>query len=460
MPCILAVASGQSMSGLGYQDRFETWNINRKHDMHRRQMLKTSAALGAGIWLGTTPRSRANVSPNEKLNIACIGIGGRGSANVRGVASENIVALCDVDDSRAGKAYEAFPKAKKYFDFRSMLDEMDSQIDAVVVSTPDHTHFHPSMMAMGMEKHVYCEKPMAHSVWEARQMTELAAKNGLATQLGVQRHTIPNMHRVVELVRCGAIGQIKEVHSWIASSRGMPDVPTDTPPVPAGLNWDLWLGPASERPYHPTYAPYGWRFWWDFGTGETGNWACHILDIPFWALDLKYPTKVEGSGPTPHAQTTPTAMETHFDFPARGDRGAVKLHWYQAPKGPDILRELGLPAKGNNTLFIGTQGVLLCGFGQRKLYPEDKFADFEPPEETIPGSPGFYREWLVACKGGEPATCNFDYSGPMAETALLGNAAYRISGKFEWDAENLTAVGSPAAQALVRTPFRKGWDRW
>jgi hypothetical protein len=220
----------------------------------------------------------------------------------------------------------------------------------------------------------------------------------------------------------------------------------------------LWVGPAPYRPYHPTYCPYGWRFWWDFGTGETGNWGCHILDIAYWALDLKYPTKVEGSGPPVHPQTTSKSMATHFEFPANGDRPALALHWYHAANGPDILRQHNLPNSGNNTLFIGSEGMLLCGFGKRKLYPEDKFTDFKPPEETIPDSPGFYKEWIMACKGGEPATCNFDYTGPMAETVLLGNVAYRAGGEFKWNAADLKAVGNEKAQQYIHPPFRKGWE--
>ncbi|MBC8351838.1 MAG: Gfo/Idh/MocA family oxidoreductase [Planctomycetes bacterium] len=420
--------------------------------INRRRMLQTSALAGTGVWLGSS--ASAADSPNEKLNIACIGVGGRGAANLGGVSSQNVVALCDVDDSRAGKAYEQHPKAKKYVDFRKMLDEMDKQIDAVVVSTPDHTHFHPSMMAMQMGKHLYCEKPMAHTVWEAREMTNMATKMKVATQLGVQRHTLANMHRSVELIKAGAIGKVSEVHCWIGGDRGMPDVPKDKPPIPSGLNWDLWLGPAKERPYHSAYCPYGWRFWWDFGTGETGNWGCHILDTPYWALDLKYPTKVEGSGPPVHTQTTPKAMTTSFEFADQG----VKLHWYHAKNGPPILKEKGMSDRGMNTLFIGSEGMLLTGFSKYKLYPEEKFADYKPPAQTIEKSPGFYKEWFTACKGGEPATCNFDYSGPLAETVLLGNAAYRAGGNFAWDAEELTASGNEAVDQYLRPKFRKGWE--
>ena len=423
----------------------------------RRDLLKSTAVIGAGLWLGTHGRT-ARASANEKLDVAFIGIGGRGSANLKAIAGENVVALCDVDDQRAGKAYERHRKAKKFYDFRRMLDQMEQQIDAVVVSTPDHTHFHPSMMAMNMGKHLFCEKPMAHSVWEIRQMTQLAADKKLATQLGVQRHTLDAVHQTVELIQAGAIGDVREVHSWIGGDRGMPDVPSEFPPPPDNLRWDLWLGPAAERPYHKTYCPYGWRFWWDFGTGETGNWGCHILDIPFWALDLKYPTRVEASGPKVHPQTTPKSMATRLEFPAQDKRAPVALHWYHAKNGPPILGEHGLPSKGNNTLFIGSDGMLLCGFGKLKLYPEEKFADFKPPAKTIPKSPGFHREWIEACKGGTPATCRFDYSGPLAETVLLGNTAYRAGGGFEWNAANLTVSGNPAAEELIRPEFRAGWQ--
>jgi predicted dehydrogenase len=427
--------------------------------LNRRDMLKAGTALGAGLYLGGSLESaRAQDSPNEKLNVALIGIGGQGGSNLNGVKGENIVALCDVDDTRAGKAFERFPKAAKFADYREMLDKLEKQIDAVVVSTPDHTHFHPSMMAMERGKHLYCEKPMAHSVDQVRRMTEMAQKKNLATQLGVQRHTIDNMHRVVELIQAGAIGDVTEVHSWIGGERGMPALPSGKEEVPADLKWDLWLGQAEDRPYHKTYCPYGWRFWWDFGTGEMGNWGCHILDIPYWALDLKHPTRVDASGPAVDARRTPKQMATKFAFPAEGKRPAVTLNWYHAAQGPDILREKGLSDKGANNLFIGTEGMLLCGFSMRKLLPEDKFADYKAPGKSIPDSPGFHKEWITACKGGEPATCHFGYSGPMSETVLLGNAAFRVGGGFDWHALDLKAQGNPRAETFLHSYVRKGWE--
>ena len=425
----------------------------------RREMLKTAAVAGVGYHAICAAGPARAESANDKLNVAVIGIGGQGRSNLNGVAKleQNIVALCDVDEKRAGNAFERFPDAEKFTDFRVMFDKLEKQIDAVVVSTPDHTHFHPSMLAMSLGKHLYCEKPMAHCVAEVRAMTELAAEKKVATQLGVQRHTIDNVHRVVELIQGGAIGSVHEVHSWVGGNRGMPDPPTKAEDVPENLDWDLWLGPAKFRPYSSAYAPYKWRFWWDFGTGETGNWGCHILDIPFWALKLKYPTQAECNEGEPHPQTTPRSMATSFQFPERDGLPPVKLHWYHTKEGPPVLKEHGLPKFGGGTLFIGSEGMLLCDFGKRMLFPKEKFADFKAPDKSIPDSPGFHKEWVDACKGGDPATCNFDYSGPLTETVLLGNVAYRAQASFDWNAETLT----PSVEAV--TPFlldeyREGWE--
>ena len=406
------------------------------------------------MWIAPEIGAAESNSPNEKLNIACIGIGGRGGANVSALKGENLVALCDVDDERAGKTYDKFPNAKKFYDYRVMLDQMEKQIDAVVVSTPDHTHFHPSMAAMQLGKHLYCEKPMAHNVWEIRTMTDYAKQHGLATQLGCQRHALQVMHRSVELIKADAIGKVSSVHCWIGGERGMPKVPTSFPSVPKNVKWDLWVGPAKFRPYHPDYCPYGWRFWWDFGTGETGNWGCHILDIPFWALDLKYPSHVEASGPPLHQETTPKRMSSKMHF----DEQDVDLHYYHAKNGPPILKELGLDGKGMNTLFIGENGMLLTGFQNLKLLPQEQFADYKAPEKSIPDSPGFHQEWVNACKGGEAATCNFDYSGPLAETVILANTSYRAGGGFDWDATNLKASGNDQAARYIREEYRKGWE--
>src|SRR6056297_3849255 len=397
--------------------------------LSRRAAIQSTAAGAVAFYHGvSSPNLRAADSPNEKLNIACIGVGGRGAANVNGVGSQNLIAFADVDEKRAAGTFEKFPKVQRFSDYRELLDQLGNKLDAVVISTPDHTHFHPAYAAMQLGLHVYLEKPLAHNVWETRTLTDYAAKQGLATQLGAQRHVRSNMHRVVELIQSGAIGKVHEVHSWVGGSRGMPTIPTDRPAVPPTLDYDLWIGPAEHRPFHPSFCPYGWRFWWDFGTGETGNWGCHILDIPYWALELTYPVRVDAEGPEVDAERTPKSMQVAYQFPAIENhstlkrRGDVKLNWSHCE--PAILKELGLSGKGNNTLMIGSKGMLLCGFGKRKLLPEEQFADFKAPEPFVPDSPGFHNEWVNAVRGGEPATCHFDYSGPMAETVLLGNVAY------------------------------------
>ncbi len=439
----------------------------------RRHMLQRTAFAGAGIVLGSQSEQTGCVaqSPNEKLNIAVIGIGGRGRANLNAVASQNIVALCDVDDKRAGEAYARYPGARKFYDFRRMFDAMESQIDAVVVSTPDHTHFHPTWMAIERGKHCFTEKPLAHSVWEVRKLTEIAAKKKVATQLCVQRHARDSVHRAVEIVRSGVLGDVRECHAWVLSDRGGPAIPSGTPPVPSHLKWDLWLGPASRRPYHSTYAPYGWRFWWDFGAGESGNWGCHVLDIPFFALGLKYPTRVEVDPGPVHSLTTPKALHARFVFPARGERPALKLHWHCGKTPPEILtrHNLGVdtsvdtaaPPTGDSAgaLFVGSEGMLLAGFKRVDLYPKEKFKDFVLPPQTVPKSPGFYDEWITACKGGAtPPSCHFDYGGPLTETVLLGNAAYRAGTSFEWDAENLRARGTDKIDRYLRDEYRAGWE--
>lgn len=422
----------------------------------RRAALKATAAGGLAFYhAASSAPSTAAESPNEILNIACIGVGGRGAANVDGVKGQNLVAFVDVDKNRAAGTLKKFPKVDVFTDYRTMLDRVGKRLDAVVISTPDHTHFHPAYAAMQLGLHVYLEKPLAHNVWETRTLTDFARQQNLATQLGAQRHAMTNMHRVVELVQSGAIGNVTEVHSWIGGSRGMPDLPSEKPPVPDSLDYDMWVGPAEYRPYHPSFCPYGWRFYWDYGTGETGNWGCHILDIPFWALGLTYPNRVDASGPEVDPERTPKSMHVAFKFPGNGDRGPVDLHWYHGT--PKVLKERGLSEKGNNTLFIGDQGMLLCGFSQRQLLPEEQFVDFETPEPFIEDSPGFYHEWITACKGGEPATCHFDYSGPLAEAVLLGNVAYRRGG-FDWDSKNLKTGDNAEAQALIRESYRAGWE--
>lgn len=419
----------------------------------RRTFLGTSAAAVGACWILPSWAE----SPNEKLNVAVVGVANRGGANLAGVSSENIVALCDVDANYLAAAAKNHPQAKLYRDFRRMLDEVQNSIDAVVVSTPDHTHAPPAAAAMSLGKHCYCEKPLTHCVYETRVLTELAVKNRLTTQLGTQIHAGDNYRRVVELVQAGVIGPISEVHVWSAASYSGGDRPTDTPPVPEYLDWDLWLGPAPYRPYHPAYVPFRWRGWKDFGNGGLGDFFCHYCDLAFWALDLRYPLTVEAEGPPPHPDSTPPWLIVRYEFPARGDLPPVKLTWYDGGKRPPLQAEAGLPDWASAVLFVGEKGMLLADYGRRVLWPEEKFADFTPPPQTIPASIGHHQEWIEACKGRGTTTCRFEYSGPLTEAALLGTVAYRTGRKIEWDAQNLKAIGCPEADPWIHTPYREGW---
>lgn len=423
----------------------------------RRDFLKVSAALMSARFAVTIVPSFAE-SPNEKLDIAAIGVRGRGAANIAGVASENIVALCDVDANNLNEAAKNFPNAKLYRDFRRMFDEIANEIDAVVVSTPDHTHAPAAAAAMKLGKDCYCEKPLTHCVYEARYLTELAVHNKLATQLGTQIHAGDNYRRVVELVRAGVIGAIREVHVWSAASYSGGDRPQDTPPVPPHLDWDLWLGPAPWRPYHPAYVPFRWRGWKDFGNGGLGDFFCHYCDLAFWALDLKYPTSVEAEGPEPHPESTPPWLIVRYEFPARGDLPPVQLTWYDGGKRPPIQAEAKLPDWASAVLFVGEKGMLLADYGRRMLLPEDKFADLEPPPQTIPPSIGHHQEWIQACKSRGTTTCRFEYSGPLTEAALLGTVAFRVGQKIQWDPTNLKAVNCPEADPWIKKPYREGWS--
>jgi len=431
----------------------------------RRDMLRTSA-VAAGVWTMTGTLSRGqDASPNEKLNIAGIGVGGRGAANVSGVASENLVALCDVDESRASKTFEQFPKAKRYQDFRKMLDELHGQIDAVVIGTPDHTHAPAGVMAMKLGKHCYCEKPLTHSVYEARLMATVARENNLVTQMGTQIHAETNYRRVVELIKTGAIGPVREVHAWLGArfsdaatptNMSQPDAPTDRPPVPEGLDWDLWLGPAGYRPYHSAYAPFSWRYWWNFANGQLGDFFCHYCDVAFWALDLRHPTTIEAQGPV-HPESAARWTIARQQYASRGDLPPVTLHWYNGGPYPELVKERNVPQWGSAVLFIGTDGMLITDYGRHQLLPENKFVDFKRPEPFIPNSIGHHREWIEACKTGGVTTCNFDYSGALTEAALLCNVALRTGKKIEWNAADMKAVGVPEADALLRREYRTGW---
>jgi len=423
------------------------------------------AWTGSNLIILLNSRSVYSTQANERLNIAGIGVGGRGADDVNGVASENVIALCDVDEKHAAQTFERYPKAKRYKDFRKMLDEMHQKIDAVVIGTPDHTHAPAGVMAMKLGKHCYCEKPLAHSTYEARVMAEVAREKKLVTQMGTQIHAESNYRRVVELIQTGAIGTVREVHVWLGANfsgppkptdMSQPDAPSDRPAVPETLDWDLWLGPASYRPYHPAYAPFGWRYWWNFANGQLGDFFCHYCDLAFWALKLRHPITVEAEGPI-HPESAARWTIARQEYPARGNLPPVTLTWYHGGGYPAFVKESKVPQWGNAVLFIGSEGMLIADYGQHKLLPEEKYADFKRPDPFIPDSIGHHHEWVEACKTGGATTCNFDYSGALTEAALLCNVALRTGKKLTWDAKNLKAIGCPEADKFIKLEYRKGW---
>jgi predicted dehydrogenase len=443
---------------------------NRK--VSRRDFLGGAAAAAA---FTIVPRhvlgGSGNKAPSEKLNIAGIGVGGQGAGDIGAVSSQNIVALCDVDWKRAEGTFRRYPKAKKYRDFRKMLDKEDKNIDAVIVATPDHIHAPASMAAIKRGKHVYCEKPLTHSVYEARKVAEAARKHKVATQMGNQGQASTQTRLMCEMVWDGAIGPVREVHVWTdRPNRGLNavywpqgvDRPKETPPVPETLDWDLWLGPAPNRPYHPAYLPFNWRGWWDFGTGAMGDIGCHALDPIFRALKLGAPTSVEGISTLVNTETYPLSSKIHYEFPARGDMPPVKVVWYDGGMRPPRPEELedGRQVGSNGKLFIGDKGKMLS----ERIIPESKMKEYGKPPEMIPRSPGHHVEWIQACKGGKPAGSNFDHAGPLAEAVLLGNVALRPElkekmnrTKLLWDGPNLKITNVPEANKFLRRDYRDGW---
>lgn len=438
----------------------------------RRTFLKQSAAIAASTVFAAPAFLRAK-DLNSKLNIAVIGTGGRGGGNLNDVAGENIVAICDVYEPTLNRTKERFPKARATMDFRKLYDHA-GEFDAVVVSTSEHTHAFATLAALQLDKHVYCEKPLTHNIWEARVIREEAAKHKVATQMGTQIHAGDNYRRVVELIQTGAIGPVREAHVWVGRVWGWQPTaedakkygdivfsnerPEGSSPVPAGLDWDLWLGPAPERPFHEVYFPGPkWYRWWDFGNGTMSDLGSHWNDLPFWALKLQSPLTIEASGPPPHAEIAPASMQATYEYGARGDMPPVKLTWYQGVNKPAMLTEGKIPGWDSGVLFVGDKGMLLSDYGRHVLLPEQDFADFKRPEPFIPNSIGHHAEWIRACKTGEPTTCNFEYAGWLTEANHLGNVAYRAGKKLEWDAAALKATNCPEADKFIKREYRSGW---
>jgi predicted dehydrogenase len=435
----------------------------------RRQFTRTAAAAAAGAL--TAPAILRGQNLNGQINIAIIGCGGRGAANLRAVESETIAALCDVSEPALEKAAARHPNARTAVDFRKLFDHPD-EFDAVVVNTCEHTHAVATMLALRHGKHVYCEKPLTHNLWEARRIREAAAGARVATQMGIQIHATENYRQVVELVQSDAIGPVREVHVWVSRAWGLQsqeaaerngdivfvtERPRESMPVPAGLDWDLWLGPAPFRPFHDVYVPGPkWYRWWDFGSGTMSDLGSHWNDLPFWALKLRAPLTVEADGPPPHPELAPATMSATYEYGARGDMPPVTMTWYQGEIKPERWRSGEIPEWKDGCLFVGDKGMLLADYGRHMLLPEDRFAGFEPPEPTIPRSPGHQAEWLEACRTGKPASADFEYSGWLTEANHLGNVAYRIDRKLNWDAEKL-AADVPEADRLIRREYRSGW---
>jgi predicted dehydrogenase len=468
-------------------------NFKKETGISRRMFLKSSAAVAAFTIvnrdvLGGT----GHTSPGGKLNIAVIGVGGQGKSNVEAICkplsarkeegqwpdpdSQNIVALCDVDWNYAAKTFDEYPEAKRYKDYRVMFDEMGDKIDAVLIATPDHTHACIAMEAMRRGKHVYVQKPLTHSIYEARMLTEAARKYGVITQMGNQGHSGEGIRLICEWIWDGAIGNVREVHAWTNRPVWPQGIsrPTDTPPIPETLDWDLWIGPAPKRPYNIAYHPKKWRSWIDFGTGALGDMACHILDPVFWALKLKYPTSVEGSYANAYnreqhkrslEETYPIGSIIHFEYPARGAMPAVEITWYDGglmPKRPAELedgRRMGDSDGG--VLFVGDKGKLMCGcYGSGpQLIPSPAMKAYKRPEKTIPRvTTSHEMAWVKAVQEGKQPSSNFDYAGPLTEMVLIGNLSlFKPGERVLWDGEKMQVTNFPELNKHVNPPYREGW---
>jgi len=451
---------------------------SKKATISRRHFMGAAAAVAA---FTIVPKRVLAGSAGNKLKIAGIGVGGRGASDLEAVESENIVALCDADLNRAKDTIKKYSNAKVYRDFRKMLDKEARNIDAVVIGAPDHIHAPAAIMAMRMGKHVYCEKPMAHTVYEARRMTEVAKETGVVTQMGNQGHGGEGLRLYWEFIQDGAIGTVKEVHVWSdrAGTAERPwwpqgiDRPKGSAPIPEGLDWNLWLGPARWRPYakfpngrggEATYCPFNWRGWWDFGCGALGDMAVHNADPAFFALDLDAPTAVEAETSGVNDETLPIWNIIRFEFPAKGSRPAIKMTWYDGGKLPAKPRDLeaGLRLGGNGILFVGEKASLLGGghAGTPRIIPEAKRKEYGRPPKSLPRSPGHHKEWIEACKAGKPkdAKSGFWYAGPFTEALLVGNLAVRLQRRVEWDAKTMRSPNCPEADNYVTKFYRVGWS--
>ncbi len=441
--------------------------LNRRHFLARTSASFATLSFVPGSVLGLGGAE----PPNNKLNIAAIGLYNQGGSDLQGMTSENIVALCDVDTRSIDKHAQRFPGAKHYRDFRKMFDEMGKNIDAVLIATPDHWHAALALHAMTMGKHVYCEKPLAHSIYEVRSLMKAARETKVTTQLGNQGHSFDTIRVFREWVEAGAIGTVREVHAMCRSVYSRIDILDEVKrgaPVPETLDWDLWVGPAQFRPYHPAYHPGKWRAWTNFGTGVIGDWVCHVVDPVFWTLDLGAPVTIEAVepdnyNPVKQGETFPAGNVIRFDFPAKGSRPAVTLTWYDGPQRPPQPAEFGpedkLPDIG--ALVVGDKGKIRYGShgaGTPEIFPEPDPQKFQRKPQRYPRSPGHQKEWIQACKERKAAGSDFSYGGPLTEVALLGVIAMRFRGqKLQWDGAAMKFTNCSEANAYLKPAFRAGW---
>jgi predicted dehydrogenase len=450
----------------------------------RRSFLFGASVAGFGIFAQGKGAS-GRVAPNDTLNIACIGVGGKGRSDTEDAARNGrIVALCDIDQQRLDSMAGRFKEAKKYNDYRELLHELGDKIDAVTVSCPDHSHAVAAVTAMRMGKHVYCQKPLAHSVWEARLMRETAHQKGVCTQMGNQGTAADGFRRGAELVRSGAIGEVREVHAWTNRPfkywKQSPDIvarPKDTPPIPAHVHWDLFLGPAAERPYNRVYHPHDWRGWWDFGTGSLGDMACHTSNLAFTALQLGLPVRVSAKSGEINSETYPAWAIITYEFPARGNLPPVKLTWYEGAKNgkrnlppKDIFPDDSFQPSDSGLLLVGSKWRMYSpnDYGEvQMLWPTKDYSDLKVPDRFLPrvdeshGTDNAQKlEWVQAIRAGKPslAMSNFDYAATMTEAMLLGNIAVRSGEAFEYNPATGEIDGSSAASQYLKPYFRKGWE--
>lgn len=434
----------------------------------RREFIKQSSALGAAFWVGGQSLLAAEKSPMEKLNFASIGVGGKGSSDSAEAAKHgNLIAICDIDDKRLAKAAARYPKAKKFNDYREMLTEMDGKIDAVTVSTPDHSHAPASVMAMKKGKHCFTQKPLTWSVHEARVMRETANEHGVATQMGNQGTAKNGFREAVEVIRSGVLGNVREAHVWTNRpvwGKGV-ERPPEGEPVPKHIHWDLFLGPAPYREFSTLYHPFEWRGWLDFGTGALGDMACHTMNMHVMALDLYDPQSIvaEQEGMIEN-ETYPKSTKITYQFGERGEGKKLcplKLTWYDGGNKPPEELLMGEKMKSSGVVLVGDEGNFYTpdDYGaEYVLLPRDKFKDFKKPEQSLPRSPGHFEEFVVACKGGDPAMSNFNYASRLTETTLLGNVAIRAGKKLEWNPKKMEFTNAPEANKFLSRDYRDGWS--